>query len=957
MLNWIPFLLTVLSFTIGFFFDLAIMLFINLPIIAISRGIYIYAYYLNYYKYGINEKNAKERIIVSRSEKIYFWGKNAALILLGFIYVHIGLFFGVYSLLCASIYFQKVGERKKKENLKKIGKLLYNLSPIALIGVFLILGDIIAIIPIFLALLVFLNWGNQYAKLSVDELIERYQRRRFLMMSLYLQIILIILLLSPITIIFVSLYIWNFQMIDFVLEFGLYLFNMDKILSINLPIILASRGLFLLAFYLNYYRISERDSIAVRNALFSKNKMLYFTTINIIILALGVFVMYFTVFFTIYSLFLAGLYFSELNKKNSGMGYNLLSPICYGLSIVFFVILLVAYFDIVGMIPIFICASLTIPFMLGPGLKLGRFSLKDLLDNINHQFRKKSNSKFRFVMLGYIIIFPTIFILGLSFYTPLKENYMVPMRDGTLLSTNVYYSPLAGGKNGVAPVILIRTPYNKEVFGMDYYASLYLSQGYHVVFQDIRNTFASGSKITDLMFADSYEDGVDTINWILDKHWCNGKIGTVGASALSIDTFFFAGMGPTGLVVQTQMFGVPSLYDDGIMEDCFRYDLVVNWIEATAPNNFRYQIDTIYDLLNTQDLTNPAYLATTLNAGENNWSNVNVAGLHVGGWHDVFLGGTLRGYMGYDDNGTANAKGKQALIIGPWTHGAIYTPIQGEITYPLNSIGIGKIFDWETEIFNEALLGIPTDLWDNDHVLYYLMGDTTDPTVNANKWKTADDWPLKYQWNEWYLGNKSGNMVLVDDPATLTSAANYSYLYDPRDPCPTIGGNNLGGSFGPKDQKSLLNRPDTIDFTSVVLTEPYTIEGDIKMDLFFKSDCNDTDFMVRLVDVYPDGRNMLVIDGGKMARTRESMYTMTFLNDSAPETEYNMTLNLFASAYQFNAGHQIRLIISSSNYPRYAINPNTGGDLTDHYSEGKIANNTIITGLTKSRIYFPELIT
>jgi len=957
MLNWIVFLLMVLNFTIGYFFDLTIMLLINLPLISISRAIYIYGYYLNYYKYGINKQNAKERIIVTQKEKIYFWGKSAALVLLGFIYVHIGLFFGVYSLLCASIYFQEVGEREEKENLQKLGKLLYNLSPIALIGLFFVLGDMLAIIPIFLALIVFLNWGNKYAKLSLDELIERYQGRRFLRMPLSMQIVLMVLLLSPFTIIFMSLYIWNFQMIDFALTFGLYLFDSQKILFINLPIILVSRGLFLLAFYLNYYRLSERDSVTVRDSLFSKNKMLYFNTINIIILALGVLVVYFTVFFAIYSLFLAGIYFSEINKKNSGKGYYILSWVCYVLIPILFIVIFVSYFDIIGMIPIIISAGLTIPLILGKGFKLGRFSLKELLDNFNHRFRKKSNSKFRFVMLGYIIIFPTLFILGLSLSGPLKEHYWVEMSDGTKLSTNVYYSPLAGGKNGVAPVMLIRTPYNKDTFGMDYYASLYLSQGYHVVFQDIRNTHASEGEITDLMFVDCASDGADTIAWILTNTWCNGKVGTVGASALSINTFFLAGMGPEGLVVQTQMFGVPDLYRDGLIEDCFRYDLVANWIEATAPTNFRYQLDTIYDLLNSQDLSHPAYLATTLNAGENNWSRVDVAGLHVGGWHDVFLGGTLRGYMGYDDNGTANARDKQALIVGPWTHGAIFTPIQGEITYPLNSIGIGKIFDWELKIFDEALLGTPTDLWDNDHVLYYLMGDTTDPTVDANYWKTAEDWPLNYQWNEWYLGNKSGEMVLVDDQTTLTSAANYSYLYDPRDPCPTIGGNNLGGSFGPRNQASLLSRDDVIDFTSDVLTEPYTIEGDIKMDLFFKSNCNDTDFMVRLVDVYPDGRNMLIIDGGKMARLRKSMYNMTFLNDSAPETEYEMTINLFASAYQFNAGHQIRLIITSSNYPRYAINPNTGGPITDHYSEGKIANNTIITGLTKSKIYFPELIT
>jgi hypothetical protein len=407
------------------------------------------------------------------------------------------------------------------------------------------------------------------------------------------------------------------------------------------------------------------------------------------------------------------------------------------------------------------------------------------------------------------------------------------------------------------------------------------------------------------------------------------------------------------------MFGIADLYLDSIMEGAFRYDLVVNWIQSTAPGNYRYQLDTIFNLIDTQNTSNPAYLTTTLKEGINNWTNVNARALHIAGWYDVFLGGSIRAYKGYDDNSTDYAKGHQALIIGPWTHGAFYTTQQGALNYPTNSIGIGRIFDWEGQIFNEGLLGEKCELWENDRVAYYVMGDPDDP--KANYWETTDDWPLNYESNKWYFGKEadSGDMALVDDKDELFGNKNYSYLYNPIDPCPTVGGLNLGsaGNYGPgpQDQKPILDRNDTLTFASKKLEKAYTFQGDVNVKLFFKSNANDTDFMVRLVDIYPDGRHMLIIDGAKTASLRNNMYQRNLLNSSLPNKEYNMTISLLSTAYRFDKGHRIGLIISSSNFPRYAINTNTGGSITEHYSQGVVANNTIITGPNKSYIALPEL--
>ncbi len=738
-------------------------------------------------------------------------------------------------------------------------------------------------------------------------------------------------------------------------------FNIVTMLTINLPIVGALRALYIFGFYLNYVKHAERDTNIKNVHLFSKKEKYYFGIKNCVIIFLGFLNIYLALFFGVYSMMITAFYFKNVAKRIEKRK-KMFEVIGKALYIVAPFVLIIAFIliDILAIIPIL----LGIVLFLYRGQTLGNFTIKELFERFDRRIfhrmatsQKKVFRALRFTVMGFLVFSVGFNVLFLTLWGfPVKEDFMVEMRDHKELATTVYYSPLVG-KNK-APIVLIRTPYDKSALGMDYYAALYLNQGYHVVFQDMRNTGASEGFKSDLLFATCYKDGVDTIKWILDQSWCNGKIASVGASALAINQYFYAGMkgaydGEDGLKAQSIWFSVPDLYLDGIMEGCFRYDLVVNWIQATAPDNWRYQLDTIFDLIDSKNLSSPEYQATTLNGETTKWENINVRSLFVAGWYDCFLGGSLRGYMGYNENGTKYARDHQKLIVGPWTHVAVYTTQQGELNYPSNSIGITNILDWESQILDEGLRGVEKDIWDQDRVAYYLMGDVDDSNADANYWKYAEDWPLDYNWNKWYFGvDEDGDHVVVDDDSDLAGLENITYSYDPRDPCPTIGGNNLGGNPGPRDQSLIEERDDVIVFTSEELEEPYTIEGDLKVQLFFSSDCNDTDFIVRLCDVYPDGRSMLIIDGARMARLRESMYSEAFIT---PGNEYNMTINLFSTAYQFNEGHRIRISVTSSNYPRFAINPNTGGSITESYTRSKVAENTIITGPGKSCIYFPEL--
>jgi uncharacterized protein len=382
-------------------------------------------------------------------------------------------------------------------------------------------------------------------------------------------------------------------------------------------------------------------------------------------------------------------------------------------------------------------------------------------------------------------------------------------------------------------------------------------------------------------------------------------------------------------------------------------------------------MDFLYDCMNNISKLDEGLIPTvSLIRPPNMYANVSVYGLHIGGWYDIFLGGTIRGYRGYNEYGGTTARGHQKMILGPWTHGMWALRNQGELTYPSNSLGASLMGKWEREILENDLADVENpDLWTGNKIAYYLMGDVNDPKVDANKWKYAKEWPLNYKLNPWYFGKSSdGSLILVDNGTTL-SPNNLSYLYDPVNPVMTRGGNNLYSSpMGPVNQipveldENGNLRSDILLFESEKLSKPYTVEGDLKATLFIKSNCTDTDFMVKLCDIYPDGTRMLIMDSALRTRYRNVNFTAFSLaemniseNFIVPETEYELTIDLTATAYQFNTGHKIGITITSSNYNRFSVNPNTGGTIAQHFSEGLIANNTIITGPGKSCIWFPEL--
>jgi len=319
---------------------------------------------------------------------------------------------------------------------------------------------------------------------------------------------------------------------------------------------------------------------------------------------------------------------------------------------------------------------------------------------------------------------------------------------------------------------------------------------------------------------------------------------------------------------------------------------------------------------------------------------VRAPGVFLGGWYDIFLQGTINSFLTIHEHGGEGACGKCRLIIGPFGHGNIT-----ELKYPPNSTK-GPACRNDVDWFDYTLKGKANGIENEKPVHYYVMGDPTDKTAPGNYWRSADRWPPDATVTPFYL-HPEGKLLADAKP---TGDGSKSYKYDPAKPVPTFGGAELGADIGPKDQRKVEERDDVLVFSTDVLKEPIEVTGRITAKLFISSDCPDTDFTVKLTDVYPDGRSMLVTDGILRARFHESFKEEKFLE---PGKVYEMNVDLWSTSLIFNKGHKIRVVVSSSNFPRFDPNPNTGHAFRAD-KETRVANNTIyFSEKYPSRIMLP----
>lgn len=535
-----------------------------------------------------------------------------------------------------------------------------------------------------------------------------------------------------------------------------------------------------------------------------------------------------------------------------------------------------------------------------------------------------------FTRIAAVLVFLVLLVSVHAAQERIVEDYkivteMVAMRDGVKLATDIAF-PKEVGVGGPYPALLSRTPYGRKMIieGVVKSDKRFLDNGYVIVVQDTRGRFDSkGANVAFL--ADGWiehQDGYDTVEWLAKQSWCNGKVGTFGASAMGITQYLLAGSAPPHLVAMHVWVATPDLYIHAIHQGgALRESLAVGWSRQQKFNE-----ETLQLFSHTHRLYDSFWRVRSLKFVVH---RVNAPAVHAGGWFDIFSQGTLDAFMMMQHEGAPGARGRQRLIMGPWPHGI--TRKVGELEFPENAVQTPN-FDM-LEWFDYWLKGIDRGIFDKPPVDYYVMGDVDDPDAPGNEWRTAQDWPIPCRYTPFYL--REEGKLTFEKPTEESSSQIYNY--DPKNPVPTKGGPNLLIPAGSMDQSELENRSDVLTFQSELLSEPIQVIGRVKVKLWASSSCVDTDFVAKLMDVYPDGRSMLISDGIIRERFRKSFSNEELLE---PGAVYEFEIDLWSTAIVFNKGHRIKLHITSSNHPRFDINPNTGEDYVEG-GEVKVAQNTI----------------
>lgn len=548
----------------------------------------------------------------------------------------------------------------------------------------------------------------------------------------------------------------------------------------------------------------------------------------------------------------------------------------------------------------------------------------------------------RFFTLLVIALFPAL--LGAQPLNPVVDS--VPMSDGRKLPVDIYLP--ANWTSG--PVILIQTPYNRVLFRW----SLPLNVGiningsnYAFVVADWRG-FYGGAQAMYAGAPSRGEDGYDIVEWIATQPFSNDLIGAWGPSALGKVQFQTAKEYPPHLTCICPLVAAPQFeYNEYFPGGCYRTEYVE-------------QLDALGYGLSTFLLQYPVHnnIWTFFVEAPNDYpDSIPVPTLMIGGWYDHNTDLMLDFFAGIRAQSPANVQNQHRLLMGPWVHGgngpaSVGTANQGELSYP-------NAADWNDSLalmfFDYHLRGIQNG-WNNTPVIqYYTMG--------SNNWSSTPSWPP--------VGMTPVTLYMHTDTTMdifppSTSSGSISYQYDPNDPSPTHGGATLRADQvqGPYDQSDTVeNRNDVLTFTTAPLVQDATISGVITVHLEITSDKFDTDFCIRLCDVYPTGESMLINDGVYRMRFRDGFNVADTAN-MIPNQHYAVDIALPNTSITILQGHSLRVDVSSSNYPRFNRNMNTGQAMYpgptqtagDTLVNPQVATNTIYTNsVYASRVTIPSL--
>jgi putative CocE/NonD family hydrolase len=538
----------------------------------------------------------------------------------------------------------------------------------------------------------------------------------------------------------------------------------------------------------------------------------------------------------------------------------------------------------------------------------------------------------------------------------IQHGIRTKMRDGVLLAADIY-RPNSEGK---FPVLLERTPYNRADEAE--MANELAAHGYIVILQDTRGRYESEGEFYP--FRNESQDGCDTVEWAAQLEHSNGKVGMFGGSYVGA-TQMLASMAAPPHLVSIMPYVTASEYYDGWT---YQNGVLMQWFSSSWTSTLA--IDTF----GRQFLNNPVTRewvtrlpvenypvlqlppAATLAPYFRDWiehevddsywqkwrvsdhyGEMNVQGLHIAGWHDIFLKGSIKNYTGLRESGsTPQVRSGQRLLIGPWGHAP--TSLEGkigDIVFGKNAVldMTGTTLKW----FDYTLKSVKNEYASASPVRLFVMGD--------NVWRDEQEFPLaRTRYTKYYLhSRRSANGSSGDgklDTAIPKAEKPDQFDYDPSKPVPTIGGRLCCGEMlapGPFDQRPNESRSDVLLFSTPTLEKDVEVTGFISVELYAASSAVDTDFTALLVDVDADGYARFLTDGIVRARYRQSTRQA---GELIPANIYKYVIDLWATSNVFKAGHRIRLYISSSNFPRFNRNLNTGEKILGS-SRSLIAHQTI----------------
>lgn len=588
-----------------------------------------------------------------------------------------------------------------------------------------------------------------------------------------------------------------------------------------------------------------------------------------------------------------------------------------------------------------------------------------------------------------------------------EKNIEIVVRDGTKLAADIYL-PAKDGKllDGKYPVVLARTPYNKE--GMKSDAEFFAARGYVSVMNDVRGRYASEGKWR--MIVDDPNDGYDVVQWILKQPWSNGKVGTIGTSYVGGTQHALACANPPGLAA---MIPVDSLSNCGIagIRHGGAYEMrFMNWIFTIGAPNARAALadpklhdalvengklmrqhvwnlpirkgttplrvvpeyeDWLIEVMRHGDYDEywkqPGYSVT-----ENIAQYADVPVYHVTGWYDSWDRQNTLNYIAL----SAAKKSPQKLIIGPWTHGQQGSNWAGETEFPPDAAL--DFNNWRLRWFEHWLKGNTNHIEDESSVKLFIMGGGDGHKTekgrrfHGGEWRNEHEFPLaRTKFTPYYLQSNGGLAPRKPESADAWS----TFRFDPSNPVPTIGGNLSSTSgladAGGFDQRTrsdtaaghgitlpLSERNDILVFQTPPLEQDVEVTGPVQVKLWISSTAIDTDFTAKLVDVcppnadYPLGFDLNIGDSIKRARYRDSLEKPMFMK---PGEIYPLTIELYPTANRFTRGHRIRVDISSSNFPRFDLNPNTGEPLQQHRRMVTADNTVFHDAKRPSHIVLPVI--